>query len=581
MAACADPGWEFAGSAAAIHCMKVATIPFLDSRFQMDNIRTALILGLFLVLTMLWQAWEHDYGRLHEPAVPSVETNTTSTSTAVGAETASSPPAPIPTAPAATTAASTDEAGSIFVETDRFAVDISLRGGELSRVKLRDFPVAVDKPTEPMTLLDHSADLDFVIQGGVLSDNGGPTHEDIYTAANTKFAMEDGIDELAVPLTWRGQNGLEVTKTFVFKRGAHVVQIKYTIHNAGASHWTGRVYAQLLRRADKPKRNVMPTYTGAAISSPEKRYEKLPFKKLADTPLDRDITDGWAAVLQHYFVAAIIPPAQTLYHYYSKALPEDRYIVGMYGPEITLDAGASTEVNLTNYTGPKDQVVLAKLAPGLDLTVDYGALWFIAKPLFWLLRKLHAWTGNWGWSIILLTLTVKAALFRLAAASYRSMAHMKRVQPRIQALRERFANDKQRLNQAMMELYKQEKINPLGGCLPVLLQIPVFLALYWVLLESVELRQVPFIGWIKDLSTYDPYFVLPLLMGASMFVQQRLNPAPPDPVQAKVMQIMPIVFTVFFLFFPAGLVLYWLVNNVLSIAQQWVITRKLETESHT
>jgi YidC/Oxa1 family membrane protein insertase len=283
--------------------------------------------------------------------------------------------------------------------------------------------------------------------------------------------------------------------------------------------------------------------------------------------------------MQHYFVAAIVPPKTDTFHYYSKALEGNRYIVGMYGPEKTIAPGESLQLTLTNYAGPKDQAVLEKLAPGLDLTVDYGALWFLAKPMFWLMQKLHGWTGNWGVAIILLTICVKAALFRLATASYRSMAHMKRVQPRMQALRERFGNDRQRLNQAMMELYKTEKINPLGGCLPVLLQIPVFLALYWVLLESVELRQAPFFGWIKDLSTNDPLFVLPLLMGASMFVQTKMNPAPPDPVQAKVMQILPIVFTVFFLFFPAGLVLYWLVNNTLSIAQQWYITRKIEAEN--
>jgi YidC/Oxa1 family membrane protein insertase len=321
---------------------------------------------------------------------------------------------------------------------------------------------------------------------------------------------------------------------------------------------------------------MLPTYTGAAISSPEKRYEKLPFKDMADTPTDRAITEGWAAVLQHYFVAAIIPERTQSYQYYTKVVEGNRYIVGMYGPAQPVAPGSTAEFRMQFYAGPKDQAVLEKLAPGLDLTVDYGSLWFIAKPLFWLLQKLHTWTGNWGVAIILLTLSVKAALYRLAAASYRSMAHMKRVQPRLLALRERYANDKQRLNQAMMELYKQEKINPLGGCLPIVVQIPVFLALYWVLLESVELRQAPFFGWINDLSAYDPYFVLPILMGISMYAQQKMNPAPPDPMQAKVMQMLPFVFTVFFVFFPAGLVLYWLVNNVLSIGQQWLITRSIE-----
>lgn len=547
----------------------------------MSHKRTALILALCLVLTLIWQAWEKDHGRLRA-AAPSVapqgaasQTDHIPTPLAGGERPTAAGGPEVPPAGAATPAA---DAASISVETDILRAGISLRGGELSRLLLKDYPVAVDKPHEPLAFLDHSDALTFVAQGGLLSEQEAPTHQDVYSAAERSYQLADGADTLEVPLTWQSPSGLRVTKTYVFHRGSHVIDLRYDITNTGSVAWQGRAYAQLLRRAEKPKRGLMsmPTYMGAAISSPEKRYEKLPFDKMAATPLDRTITGGWAAMLQHYFVAAIVPPAQEAFQYYTKALGQNRYIVGMYGPQQQVVPGASITLKTTIYAGPKDQDRLEKLAPGLDLTVDYGALWFLSKPLFWWMQKLHGWTGNWGWAIILLTLTVKAALYRLAAASYRSMAHMKQVQPRLVALRERYADDKQRLNQAMMELYKQEKINPLGGCLPVLIQIPVFLALYWVLLESVELRQAPFIGWIRDLSTYDPYFVLPILMGISMFLQQKMNPAPPDPVQAKVMQMLPVVFTVFFIFFPAGLVLYWLVNNVLSIAQQWLITRSIE-----
>lgn len=537
----------------------------------MDNIRAVLILSFFFVLTLLWQAWQRDYGQARPATLPSENT------VAASPQFSSPTPTPeVPTTEAATPTPAGNAQSLVSVETDSLRVAIDLKGGELSKVLLRNYPVDVDHPGEPLPLLDNSDALMFVIQGGLLSDSEAPTHQDHYETAQYSYKLPPGSDSLEVPMVWRDASGHEVTKTFVFRRGSHALQVKYAVRNNGSAAWAGRLYGQLLRRVDKAGRALVPTYTGAAISSPEKRYEKLPFDEMSEDSLSRNITDGWAAVLQHYFVAAIIPDRAQPYHYYTKVLDGNRYIVGMYGPSTTVAPGATVEFSMLYYAGPKDQDTLESLAPGLDLTVDYGSLWFLAKPIFWLMQKLHAWTGNWGWTIVLLTLTVKLALYRLAAASYRSMAHMKRVQPRLLALRERYGNDRQRLNQAMMELYKEEKINPLGGCLPVVIQIPVFLALYWVLLESVELRQAPFLGWIKDLSTYDPYYVLPILMGVTMFLQQRMNPAPPDPMQAKVMQVLPIVFTIFFAFFPAGLVLYWLVNNILSIAQQWLITRTIE-----
>ncbi len=537
----------------------------------MDNLRLLLIVSLCFVLMLIWQAWERDYG---------------APSTTPQAKAPESAPAPsphpttadLPSPPATTPASPTVEqaAAAITVQTDVLQVQIGLQGGELSRVLLRAYPVSVDQPRQPFVLLDNSEKLTFVIQGGLLSDGAAPTHQQVYSANESQYQLAEGKDTLDVALTWRSLDGVEVIKTYTFRRGSHLIDLRYDVRNGSAAPWQGRPYGQLMRRVEKSKKGVVYTYTGAAFSSPEKRYEKISFDDMEDAPLARDITEGWAAMLQHYFVAAVIPPPAAMHHYYTKALDGNRYIIGIYGPPQAIASGSTGRYAMQLYAGPKDQDALERIAPGLDLTVDYGVLWFIAKPLFWLMQKIHGWVHNWGWSIVLLTFLVKAALYHLAAASYRSMANMKRVQPRLLALRERHAGDRQRLNQAMMDLYKEEKINPLGGCLPILLQIPVFLALYWVLLESVELRQTPFIGWIRDLSAADPYFVLPLLMGVTMYIQQKMNPAPPDPVQARVMQMLPFIFTVFFAFFPSGLVLYWLVNNILSIGQQWLITRSIE-----
>jgi YidC/Oxa1 family membrane protein insertase len=322
------------------------------------------------------------------------------------------------------------------------------------------------------------------------------------------------------------------------------------------------------------------TYTGGAIYSEEKKYEKIKFDDIAEADLNRDIKGGWLAMLQHYFVSAWVPPAEQVHHYYSKALKTGRFVLGAYSPNKTVSAGEQVNFESRFYAGPKLQHQLEAISKGLELTADYGWLTIIAKPIFWVLEKIHGIVQNWGWSIILLTVLIKLAFYKLSETSYKSMANMKKVAPRLQTLKERYGDDKQRLNQAMMEMYKKEKINPLGGCLPMLVQIPVFISLYWVLLEAVELRQAPWIFWIQDLSIKDPYFVLPLLMGITMFIQQKLNPAPPDPMQAKIMMSLPIVFTVFFAFFPSGLVLYWFVNNLLSILQQWYITKKIEEATH-
>ncbi|HJP37113.1 MAG TPA: membrane protein insertase YidC, partial [Gammaproteobacteria bacterium] len=345
--------------------------------------------------------------------------------------------------------------------------------------------------------------------------------------------------------------------------------------------WNGRVYEQLQRTKESSRKGVVYTFTGAALSTPEKRYEKFDYDDLQDAALDVEVKDGWVGVLEHYFVSALVPPPENKSHYYSLILDDTRYAVGYWGPALALSAGESGAIQSSIYIGPKLQEVLHDVAPGLELTVDFGVLWFIAKPLFIVLQFIKDLTGNWGWAIILLTMLLKLAFYPLSAAGYRSMAKMRTVQPRMLAIKERYGSDRTRLNQAMMELYKEEKINPLGGCLPILVQIPVFISLYWVLLESVELRQAPFALWLSDLSSKDPFYVLPLIMGVSMWFQQKLNPAPIDPIQQKVMQILPVAFTIFFMFFPSGLVLYWVINNILSIAQQWMITRSIENAAKT
>ncbi|HTT08411.1 MAG TPA: membrane protein insertase YidC [Gammaproteobacteria bacterium] len=536
----------------------------------MDQVRLFLIVALGLVLLLIWQAWQKDYGPLRlQSSVQSSRTDTAAASVSTAQhqmetedkKTATTPPV---------------SGQKIHVQTDTLDLVIDTAGGNIVHASLRDYPISLEQPRDPFVLLDDSEQLFYVAQSGLLSTSDAPDHHALFTSERDDYELTAGAETLEVPMSWHSASGVEVVKIFRFTRRSHLVTVEYKIRNRSGQPWTGELYAQLQRAAGKEARSVVNTYTGAALSSPERRYEKLPFRDFADKPISRNIQNGWAAILQHYFIAALIPNVGEAYHYHTKALDNQHYVIGAVGPEHTVPAGGEGTVSIRFYLGPKTQDTLERIAPGLDLTVDYGALWFIAKPLFWFLKRFHALTGNWGWAIIILTVLVKGLFYPLSAASYRSMAKMRAVQPRILALRERYADDKTRLNQAMMDLYKEKKINPLGGCLPVLIQIPVFLSLYWVLLESVELRQAPFVLWIHDMSAADPYFVLPLFMGATMFFQQRLNPPAMDPTQQRVMQLMPVVFTMFFAFFPSGLVLYWCVNNLLSILQQAVITRSME-----
>jgi YidC/Oxa1 family membrane protein insertase len=547
----------------------------------MENLRLLLLVSLAFVGLMLWQAWLEDYG-------PKPETVTTAQTeeTLNQAETAMMDDVPEaaqsalddkpPIVPTEAKGSKTSQ--RIIVETDVYKAEIDTYGGDLREIDLKAYPVSSDRPDIPLILMSDQDGAFYAAQGGVLSKQTGVNHHTIYQADEAEYRLLESDQSIDVNLHWQGDD-LSVEKIYTFQRDSYLINVSYRLKNTGTTEWQGRIYNQLHRKHTEEGRKMLPTFTGAAVSTPEKRYEKVAFDDMQENPVSIDTDEGWVAMLQHYFVSALIPPVGQKHHYYSKVVNSDHYIIGLYGSAVSLQPGEEVTVSTELYSGPKSQKKLEKIAPGLDLTVDYGVLWFIAKPLYWLLDKFHAITGNWGWAIIFVTVVIKLAFFPLSAMGFRSMAKMRKMQPRMVALKERYGSDKARLNQAMMELYKTEKINPLGGCFPILIQIPVFLALYWVLLETVDLRQAPFMLWIKDLSIADPYFVLPLVMGASMFLQQKLNPAPLDPMQAKIMQFLPIIFTVFFAFFPAGLVLYWVVNNILSIAQQWAITLQIESES--
>ena len=549
-----------------------------------EQIRTALIIALCVVTFLLWDAWQHDYG-----PKPSSAGSEQSASDA-GRNDPTSPSVDVPQVPqTAQTAATTiavpkddtgesDHGRKIRVVTDVLAVEIDTRGGTIAQVHLRSYPVSNDKPEEPFRLLDDGDPTRyFIAQSGLTGTRSAPNHHARFEFDKDTYELADGMDVIEVPLRWRSDDGVVVTRTYRFARNRYVLDVRVDVANQGAEAWRGALYGQLQRGEPESSGGLFRTYTytGGILSGPEKPYEKVDFSDMANQDIDRDVTGGWVAMIQHYFAAAWIPDAGETNHYYSKSLANGRFAIGVVSPIRTVPPGGAGDFSFSFYVGPKIQERMQDVAPHLERTVDYGWLWLIAEPLFWLLSWIHGFVGNWGWAIIILTILIKLAFFQLSATSYKSMARMRKLQPRITALRERYAADKQRMNQAMMELYRQEKINPLGGCLPIVVQIPVFIALYWVLLESVELRQASFIGWLDDLSLHDPYFVLPVLMGITMLIQQKLNPTPPDPMQAKIMMALPFVFTFFFLFFPSGLVLYWFVNNMLSIIQQWVITKKI------
>ena len=544
----------------------------------MDNQRLFLFVALSFVILLLWQSWVEDYGP--QPVAEAIDGAPPVTQTDTSEDLPSAPQSVPATNVALPDTDLLKSADAVTVETDVYRIRIDTTGGDLRQADLLDYPATTAADSPPFRLLNDSLPNLFILQSGLRAGSGTePTHHIVYNVEQTVYRMADGVDTLQVPLVWRSPEGVEVVKRYTFHRGSYQIDMEHIVTNHSDSDWQGRQYRQLQRTqvAETGQSTFIYTYMGGVIYSPEEKYEKIKFEDMLEEDLDRTITDGWAAMLQHYFLGAVIPDAGQAEHYYTKTLSNARYAIGMITPEWKTVASGDTAVfNTRLFVGPKLQDELREVATGLELTVDYGLLTVLAQPLFWLLKSIHKLVGNWGWSIVLVTLIIKLVFYKLSETSYRSMANMRKLTPRLKSLKECYADDRQKLNQAMMELYKKEKINPLGGCLPILVQIPVFIALYWMLLESVELRQAPFMLWIQDMSSPDPYYILPLLMGITMFIQQKLNPAPMDPIQAKVMMALPVVFTVFFAFFPSGLVLYWVVNNTLSIAQQWVITRRIE-----
>ncbi len=548
----------------------------------MDNQRLFLFVALSFVVLLLWQSWVEDYGPVTPPesAVTQTTTDLLPGGAPVGSDdipsASSDPAAQVSTLPE-TELLKTGR--YIEVETDLFKIRIDTTGGDLRQADLLAYLENTDADSPPFRLLNDSLPNLFVIQSGLRASVGTePTHHVVFTPEQTSYRMSEANDTLVVPMTWRSPEGVEVTKRYVFHRGSYAIDLQHEVRNESGAEWHGRQYRQLQRTqvAETGQSTFIYTYMGGVIYSPEEKYEKIKFDDMVDSDLDRTITDGWAAMLQHYFLGALIPARGEADRYYTKTLSNSRYVIGMISPGQTVAAGDAALFETQIFIGPKLQDEMKQVAPGLELTVDYGLLTVLAQPLFWLLKTIHGLVGNWGWAIVFVTMLIKLAFYKLSETSYKSMANMRKLAPRLKTLKERYGDDRQKLNTAMMDMYKKEKINPLGGCLPIVVQIPVFISLYWVLLESVELRHAPFILWITDMSSPDPYYILPLLMGVTMLIQQKLNPAPMDPIQAKVMMALPVVFTVFFAFFPSGLVLYWVVNNTLSIAQQWVITRRIE-----
>lgn len=555
--------------------------------------RLILIVALGAVLFLLYQAWQQDYGRAPLPSVaetaPGLNIHTVGSPAATTSDSADAPPDAPP-------AAATPVAGSgsvdgplaeraarptpILVETDVLRAEISPEGGTIASLWLLNYAQSVAEPELPFRLLKPTLPNKFIIQSGLLGDTSVelPTHNTLFTVAHSHYELDPEQDTLKVELHWTSA-GIDVIRRLRFHRNSYLVDVAQEVINHSDAAIAVRDYNQLQRTElyDPNKSSFLRTYTGGVWYGPEAKYRKESFDDIRRHQLDETVVDGWVAMIQHYFMAAWLPPTGVPQTFYTRLVDDGpRFIIGMYSPAVVIPPGTTHVFENRLFVGPKLQGQLSDIAPGLGLTVDYGWLTILADPIFWLLSVIHKLVGNWGWAIIILTILIKVAFYKLSETSYKSMANLRKMAPRMQALKDRYGDDKERLNQAMMEMYKKEKINPLGGCLPILVQIPVFIALYWVLLESVELRDAPFILWLNNLTEPDPYFILPLIMGVSMFVQQKLNPPPPDPIQAKIFMVLPIVFTVFFAFFPSGLVLYWTVNNLLSIAQQWYITRKIE-----
>jgi len=480
---------------------------------------------------------------------------------------------------------SVDNERLINISTHNFDILIDKLGGDIVKVALNNHKVTLDGD-EAYTLLNRTNSTTYIAQSGIIGKNATDTSQGrpLFSSELNEYIMNDKQDVLSVDLHLY-KDGVHITKRFTFTRNDYLIKLSYLIDNQASTSWEGNLYGQIKRDNHTPVAvsdsglGVNP-FLGAATRTPEDNYKKLDFEDIADgEQAPFTIKGGWVAMVQHYFISAWIPNSEVNNRFSLRQLAgKNMYLLGFSSPAVIVEVGQKGSLSADFYVGPKDVKRLENISEYLDLTIDFGFLWWIAKPLFLLLLIIHDLVGNWGWSIIVLTIIIKAVFFYPSAVSYRSMAKMRKVSPKMQQLKDLYGDDRQKMSQEMMKLYKKEKVNPMGGCLPILIQMPVFISLYWVLIESVELRHAPFMLWIHDLSVKDPYFIFPLIMGITMFIQQKLNPTPPDPMQAKIMQWMPVAFTFMFLWFPAGLVIYWVTNNTLSIIQQYIITRKIEAE---
>jgi len=557
----------------------------------MDFKKIALYIAVALVAVTLYFKWEQDY-----PPKQAASTTEQTQASANGASqsadnmgpsaytppTSAQPSSSIPAGPKAPAASSTQSqqvqtGPQITVQTDVLHASISTKGGNLVVTELPKYPISVKEKNIPVTLFTPT--IPYIAQSG-LTTAKGLMKPMAFSAAQTHYSLPAGHQELKVTLTGHTATGLHVTKTYLFYRGSYAVKQLVTISNAGSTTWKGSFFGQLLRRNIAVKKGMHSrSFIGGAMLTNDEPYKQLPYAKLAENNVNENVKSGWVAFQQPYFLTAWVPQKDQTYHYYSQSQGDGKdgkdnlFTLGFVSPEFAIAPGQSVMHSSTIYAGPEIASNLEKIAKGLKLTIDYGWLAPISVILFWLLAHIEAIIGNWGWAIVLVTILIKIIFWGLSSKSYRSMAKMRDLAPRIEALKQRYGDDRQAMGKATMELYKKEKVNPMGGCLPMIIQIPVFIALYYVLTESVQLRQAPFIFWIHDLSVRDPYFILPILMGASMLIQQKLSPPPPDPTQAKMMLLLPVVFTVFFATFPAGLVLYWLTNSVVSVLQQWWVMK--------
>ena len=535
----------------------------------MDTQRLILFIVFSFSLLMLWEAWQ-------DKNAPAPVASSTSGLPATGAPTPSQTlNSPAAMAPAQGGFAKGPRA---VVETDVLRASIDANGGDLRELQLLPYRETEDK-NQVFTLFEDSPTRPYLAQSGLVGENL-PTHRSTFQLNPGTYRLTGGAAQLEVPLVWNDPaTGVRVEKTYIFKRGSYVVTVRTRVINGGTQAVDLTPYYQFTRHGEAPRGEsfFLYTYTGPAFYTDAKKFQKVAFKDIqaGKAEFEKTADNGWVGMVQHHFVSAWLPEGSVKREYYTRSLGDGLYSAGVILAEGTLAPGQQKTFSVPLYAGPQTQTLLEKTAPGLDLARDYGWLTPLAYPIFWSLEKIERIVGNWGWAIIILTILIKLALYPLSAAGYKSMAKMKKLTPRLQQLKETYGDDRAKLHQAMAEMYKTEKINPLGGCLPILIQIPVFIALYWVLLAAVEMRGAPWLGWITDLTAPDPWFILPVLMGITSILQVKLNPQPMDPMQAKIMMIMPVAFTVMFVFFPAGLVLYWVVNNILSIAQQWAINRQV------